>query len=49
MTIEQNQSFNDRYLLLYEAFLETTDPDEAARLKGEMTQMELEAGLYGQL
>lgn len=49
MTREQKEVFNERYLALYEEFLNTEVPDEAERLKGEMVQMEIEVGLYGQL
>jgi hypothetical protein len=49
MTNEEQFEFNERYLPLYEAFISTDDPDEASRLKDEMVQMEIEAGLYGSL
>lgn len=49
MTLEQKRSFNDRYMALYAESLDATDTDEYNRLKGEMIQMEIEVGLYGQI
>jgi hypothetical protein len=46
MTREQKNSFNERYLTLYEDFLNAEESDEAERLKAELVQMEIEVGLY---
>jgi hypothetical protein len=49
MTKEERARFNVLYIPLCEALEATDDPDEAARLKDEMVQMEIEAGLYDSL
>jgi hypothetical protein len=49
MNREEWALFNVLYVPLCEALEATDDPDEALRLKDEMVQMELEAGLYGTL